>query len=250
MAAHQAPSSLGFSRQEHWSGLPFPSPMHENEKWKWSRLVVSDSPRPHGLQPSRLLRPWDRPVNQERRNSDFIQESKCLKRWQTGVLQYHLIRVWLPVSFIRGGGGEKVKSERRNSCKISPGLASIREEMCSFLLCSLSQVGRFRVSSCELNEGSCLTFSQRGRAPRGRPLCMLLAMDSVLLVVIVTNIKKAKGKETDPTWSQVLFFPVTPLWPFSRSVSEVDRIGLGHMLLWEFFSSKSFLSTTWSCRTM
>ena len=36
MAAHWAPPSLGFSRQEHWSGLPFPSPMHENEKWKWS----------------------------------------------------------------------------------------------------------------------------------------------------------------------------------------------------------------------
>ena len=43
MAAHQAPPSLGFSRQEHWSGLPFPSPMHENEKWKWSLSVVSDS---------------------------------------------------------------------------------------------------------------------------------------------------------------------------------------------------------------
>ena len=26
MAAYQAPQSLGFSRQEHWSGLPFPSP--------------------------------------------------------------------------------------------------------------------------------------------------------------------------------------------------------------------------------
>ena len=25
--------SLGFSRQEHWSGLPFPSPIHETEKW-------------------------------------------------------------------------------------------------------------------------------------------------------------------------------------------------------------------------
>ena len=24
--------SLGFSRQEHWRGLPFPSPMHESEK--------------------------------------------------------------------------------------------------------------------------------------------------------------------------------------------------------------------------
>ena len=30
--AHQASPSLGFSRQEHWSGLPFPSPMHESEK--------------------------------------------------------------------------------------------------------------------------------------------------------------------------------------------------------------------------
>ena len=29
---YQAPLSLGLSRQEHWSGLPFPSPMHESEK--------------------------------------------------------------------------------------------------------------------------------------------------------------------------------------------------------------------------
>ena len=28
----QAPPSLGYSRQEYWSGLPFPSPMHESEK--------------------------------------------------------------------------------------------------------------------------------------------------------------------------------------------------------------------------
>ena len=34
MAAYQAPPSLGFSRQEHWSGLPFPSPMHKSEKSK------------------------------------------------------------------------------------------------------------------------------------------------------------------------------------------------------------------------
>ena len=61
MAAHQAPPSLGFSRQKHWSGLPFPSPVHESEKWKWSRSVVSDSSWPHGLQPTRLLHPWDFP---------------------------------------------------------------------------------------------------------------------------------------------------------------------------------------------
>jgi len=61
MVAHQAPPSLGFSRQEHWSGLPFPPPMHESEKWKWSHSVMSNSLRPHELQPTRLLRPWDFP---------------------------------------------------------------------------------------------------------------------------------------------------------------------------------------------
>ena len=61
MAAHQAPLSLGFSRQEYWSGLPFPSPKHESEKSKRSSSVVSDSQGPHGLQPPRLLHPWDFP---------------------------------------------------------------------------------------------------------------------------------------------------------------------------------------------
>ena len=31
-AAHQALLSLGFSRQEHWNGLPFPSPLHESKR--------------------------------------------------------------------------------------------------------------------------------------------------------------------------------------------------------------------------
>ena len=60
-AAHQAPPCLGFSRQEHWSGLPFPSPMHDSEKWKWSHSVMSDPQQPHELQPTRLLHPWDFP---------------------------------------------------------------------------------------------------------------------------------------------------------------------------------------------
>ena len=57
-AAHQAPLSLGFSRQGHWSALPFPSPMHESEKWKWSHSVVSNSATPRT---TRLLRPCDFP---------------------------------------------------------------------------------------------------------------------------------------------------------------------------------------------
>ena len=134
--AHQALLSMGFSRQEYWSGLPFPSPggssrprdrtqvshiagrcfnfwgtreahLYKNaaaatksrqscptlcdpidgsppgssvpgilqartlewvaisfsNAWKWSRSVVSDPSRPHGLQPTRLLHPWTFPGN-------------------------------------------------------------------------------------------------------------------------------------------------------------------------------------------
>ena len=56
MAAYQAPPSLGFSRQEHWSGLPFPSPMHESEV---AQSCLTQ--RPHGLQPTRLLCPREFP---------------------------------------------------------------------------------------------------------------------------------------------------------------------------------------------
>ena len=31
-AAYHASPSMGFSRQEDWSGLPFPSPLRESEK--------------------------------------------------------------------------------------------------------------------------------------------------------------------------------------------------------------------------
>ena len=42
-AALQAPLSLGFSRQEHWGGLPLPSPMRESEsEVTLSYLTLSD----------------------------------------------------------------------------------------------------------------------------------------------------------------------------------------------------------------
>ena len=51
--------------------------MHESEKWKGSRSVVYNSSRPHGLQPTRLLRLWDFPGK------------------STGVGCHHLLHVYL-----------------------------------------------------------------------------------------------------------------------------------------------------------
>ena len=66
MAAHQAPPSLGFSRQEHWSGLPFPSPMHESESGVAQLCPTLSDPMDcsspgssvHGIFQARVLE-WD-----------------------------------------------------------------------------------------------------------------------------------------------------------------------------------------------
>ena len=44
MAAHQAPLSLGFSRQEHWSRLPYPTPMHECMLNRFSHVRLCATP--------------------------------------------------------------------------------------------------------------------------------------------------------------------------------------------------------------
>ena len=70
-----ATPSLGFSRQEHWTGSLFPSPMHKSEKWKWSRSVMSDSLRTpcslpgssvHGIFQARVLESWHSPPKTKR----------------------------------------------------------------------------------------------------------------------------------------------------------------------------------------
>ena len=56
-SAHRALLPLGFSRQEHWSGLPFPSLMHGSEKMKVKslsrvRLLVTPWTAAHQAPPS------------------------------------------------------------------------------------------------------------------------------------------------------------------------------------------------------
>ena len=63
MASHQAPLSLGFSSQEHWSGLPFPSPMRESESEVAQSCPILSNPMDcslsgssvHGIFQARLL---------------------------------------------------------------------------------------------------------------------------------------------------------------------------------------------------
>ena len=66
-AAYQAPASMGFSRQEYWSGVPLPS----------VASIVSDSVRPHRRQPNRLLCLWDSPGKSTGVGCHFLLQ--CMK---------------------------------------------------------------------------------------------------------------------------------------------------------------------------
>ena len=51
--AYQAPPSVGFSRQEYWTGVPLPSPARDAKRAQ-TNLVHTRTQGPH--------RDWDRPV--------------------------------------------------------------------------------------------------------------------------------------------------------------------------------------------
>ena len=64
--------------------------MHESGKRKWSHSVLSDPQRSHGLQPSRLLRPWDFPGKNT--------EVGCHRLLHTSLTHLHLLHCFCQVN--------------------------------------------------------------------------------------------------------------------------------------------------------
>ena len=62
MAAHQVPLSLGFSRQEHWSGLPFPSPQPRREWHYIFKMMTVKNLQPRILYPAILSFRFDKEI--------------------------------------------------------------------------------------------------------------------------------------------------------------------------------------------
>ena len=61
------------TRTLEWLAISF------SKVWKWTHSVVSDSSRPHGLQPTKLLRPWDFPG----KSTALLTIPKLLIVWTT-----------------------------------------------------------------------------------------------------------------------------------------------------------------------
>ena len=95
--------------------------MHESEKWKWSRSVVSDSSRPHGLQPTRLLRPWYFPGKSTGVGCHRLLQSVLPNGRQMGVSFFGALRIlWFCVtvgSFGRHRGPSRSRVWNNSSYK-------------------------------------------------------------------------------------------------------------------------------------
>ena len=100
--------------------------MHESEKWKRSHSVVSDSVWPHGLQPTRLLCPWDFPgkstgVGCHRLLPSGEEQQVKVITWHAGKRWWKLgktsHRIWWPKwDYRRSEPGEKrQRSDRGHS---------------------------------------------------------------------------------------------------------------------------------------
>ena len=102
--AYQAPPSMGFSRQEYWSGLPFPSPRH------CQQTVDGGSPMVGMIFP--LISIWLHPQLAKPSQAAFHGWNPCPLQWPTPCrvlwiltnqpLTYHCVSHWVfAMSFIR-----------------------------------------------------------------------------------------------------------------------------------------------------
>ena len=68
------------ARTLEWVAISF------SNAWKWSRSVVSDSSWPQGLQPTRLLRPWDSPGKSTGVGCHLLQDTVSFLKVLSGLL--------------------------------------------------------------------------------------------------------------------------------------------------------------------
>ena len=84
------------ARTLEWVAISFS--MHESEKSKWSRSVMSDPQQPHGLQPTRLLCPWDFPGKSTGMGCHCLLCMNCIVH---EILQARIMD-WVALTFSKG----------------------------------------------------------------------------------------------------------------------------------------------------
>ena len=100
--SHQAPPSLGFSRQEHWSGLPFPSPMI----WHKERGKAKEPKKVYGVENPRETETGVLSYFHWHLKTSWVSGSICANSLEAGCFWWHSIT--LPAGSMEGQRGCKI----------------------------------------------------------------------------------------------------------------------------------------------
>ena len=89
-AAHQAPLSTGFSRQEYWNGLPFPSPRETSN----SALLTTPKPLTMWITTNcgKFLKRWEYHLRSPHTTVDLSQKAEKQPFWKVRCL-IHFLKV-------------------------------------------------------------------------------------------------------------------------------------------------------------
>ena len=92
------------ARTLEWVAISF------SNAWKWSHSVMSDSLWPHGLQPTRPLRPWDFPGKSTGVGCHFLLPKSTLHIWKFSVhillkpnlkdFEHYLASMWNEYNYV------------------------------------------------------------------------------------------------------------------------------------------------------
>ena len=139
--------------------------MHQNEKWKWSSSVVPDSSRPHGPQPTRLLRPWDFPGK-----STGVGCHRLLPLHYPGSIPGQGIKMWGPCSQLPLWDHQQQSALRQIT--YLPSKRSEVAQSCSTLGdpmdCSLPGSSVHGIFQARVLEWVAISFSRGSSRPRDR----------------------------------------------------------------------------------
>ena len=204
--------------------------MNESEKWKGSHSVVSNSSRPHGPQPTRLLHPWDFPGKSTGVRCHCLLQNPCMDSSKSN--QYW--PSWTVVELLAG-----YNTNREHFLTFSSVISSCKED--KLLFC----------------------FLEGKKAPKGRALSFTVWKKALKVAMQTrTNVRFQRKSSSHILWKPVFASLLynhwmrgykwgtgVSLWRDKRKAPWCSLLALASIFVQQNLKLFSGLNNRWHCQS-